>query len=97
MATEAFQRGYNDALHGRKRDPQAPLNTFAFSDYTAGYLARKEEERDVEQTRRIHVEYLQARLAKLVEAQGWTTHHTYDRYWKKDVAALKRDIKKLSR
>jgi hypothetical protein len=44
-ATEAFRRGYNDALHGRKRDPQAPLNTFAFCDYTEGYLARKAEER----------------------------------------------------
>ena len=43
------------------------------------------------------IEYLKARLARMQEAQGWTNEHTYDRYWKKDVAELKKHIKALEK
>ena len=44
-----------------------------------------------------HIPMLQARLARMQENMGWNDEGIYDRYWKRDVAELKKLIKILEK
>ena len=41
------------------------------------------------------INLLKKRIARAEEEQGWNSAHIYNRYWKKDLAQLKRELKAL--
>jgi hypothetical protein len=41
------------------------------------------------------IDFLKNRIARAEDEQGWNSAHIYNRYWKKDLAQLKRELKAL--